>query len=107
MLAHLKYKIDFLNPLIKRQWARIYDEINGILIFITDLHEDYFLDSDIWMIDDTFKTSPNEYNQVLNIMGANLLKNTYSTVAHILLKGKREIDYTNCLTLFISQIVNS
>lgn len=103
-LAHLKYQNDDLNPLIKRQWARIYDEINGILIFITDLHEDYFLDSDIWMIDDTFKTSPNEYNQVLNIMGANLLKNTYLMVAHILLNGKREIDYTNGLGLFLKRV---
>lgn len=52
-----------------------------------------FLNSDIWLIDETFRTVPRSYEQVLNIMGANLLNNTYLKFGHILLKGKKEIDY--------------
>lgn len=98
--AHLKYAIDDLNPNIKHLWARLHDKINGILIFMTDIHEDYFLDADIWLIDDPFKSAPKQCVQVLNIMGTNLLKNNYLTIRHIFLKGKREVDYTNGLTHF-------
>lgn len=106
-LAHMKYVNDDLNPNSKHLWARMHDEINGVLIFMTELHEEYFVDSDIWMIDGTFRCAPKEYEQILNIMGANLLKNTYLTVGHILLKGKKEVDYINGLTSFLSQIVSS
>lgn len=40
-------------------------------------------------------------------MGANLINNTYLTIGHIILKSKKEKDYTNALKLFISQISNS
>lgn len=98
---------DDINPNKKHLWARMHDEINGFLIFMTDIHEDYFLNSDVWMLDGTFRTSPKEYTQVLNIMGANLLDQTYLTVGHILLKSKKQADYSNALILFLSQVVGS
>ena len=58
------------------------------------------------MIDDTFKEFPTKYNQVINIVGANLFKKKYLMVDHILFKCNREIDYTDGVTLFI-QIVSS
>lgn len=59
------------------------------------------------MLDGTFRTSLKEYTQVLNIMGANLLNKTYLTVGHIMLKRKKQADYTNAEILFLSQIVGS
>ena len=106
-LAHLKYMSDDLIPTKKHLCARIHDEVNGVLIFMTELHEDYLLNSDIWLIDGTFKTAPRNYTQVLNIMGANLLSKTYLTVGHILLKSKKEADYSNGLKLFLGQIASS
>lgn len=98
---------DDIFPSKKHIWARLHDEINGILIFMTDIHEEYFLNADIWLIDGTFRTSPRKYAQVLNVMGCNLLSNTYLTIGHILLKSKKENDYKNGLSLFLSQVVNS
>lgn len=98
---------DDIIPSKKHIWERLHDEINGILIFMTDIHEEYFLNSDIWLIDVTFRTSPREYAQVLNVMGCNLLSNTYLTIGHILLKSKKENDYKNGLSLFLSQVVSS
>ena len=79
-------------PSKKHFWARLHDEINGILIFMTDIHEECFLNADIWLIDGTFLTSIREYTQVLNVMACNLLSNTYLTIGHILLKSKKEND---------------
>lgn len=36
---------DDINLNKKHLWAGIHDEINGFLIFMTDIHEDYFLNS--------------------------------------------------------------
>lgn len=47
----------------------------------------------LFLNSETFRTAPRSYEQVLNIMGANLLNNTYLKFGHILLKGKKEIDY--------------
>lgn len=74
---------------------------------MTDIQEDYLVNADVWMIDGTFRTAPKDYCQVLNIMGANLIKKTYLTVGHILLKSKKESDYSTSLSLFITQIISS
>ena len=98
---------DDLNPNESRLWCRLNDEVNNIMLFMTDLHEDILIDSDVWLIDGTFKTSPRNFNQVLNIMAVNTLKKKYITVSHILLGGKKESDYTFALNTFLSQIVSS
>lgn len=59
------------------------------------------------MIDGPFRCAPKDYEPICNIMGANLLRNTYLTVGHILLKSKKETNYTYGLTAFLSQIVIS
>lgn len=57
------------------------------------------------MIDGTFRKSSKGYCQIKNVMGANTLKNTYLTVAHILINGKKEEDYTLALKNLLNQIV--
>lgn len=74
---------------------------------MTDIHEEYFLNADIWLIDSTFRTSPREYAQVLYVMFCNLLSNSFLTIGHILLKSKKENDYKNGLNLFLSQVASS
>ena len=96
-----------LNPSHHRLWGRIHDEINVIIILMTDLHEDFLIKSDIWLVDGTFRRAPRGFEQVLNIMGANLINNTYLTCGHIMLKSKTEKDYLKGLELFISQIISS
>ena len=76
-LSHLKYMYDDLFPNKKRLWARLHDEVNGIIIFMTDLREEYFLNADIWLIDGTFRMAPKNFSKILNIMGAILINNTY------------------------------
>lgn len=44
-----------------------YMKVNGLIIFMYDLNEDYFFNTDVWMIDGTFKTAPNGLGQILNI----------------------------------------
>lgn len=57
------------------------------------------------MIDGTFRMSSKGYSQIKNVMGANTLKNTYLTVAHILINCKKEEDYTLALKNLLNQIV--
>lgn len=42
---------DDINPEQIRLLGRLHDEINGIIIFKTDLHEDFLVNSDILMFD--------------------------------------------------------
>lgn len=106
-LSHLKIMTDDINPNQNRLWGRIHDEMNGVIILMTDLHEDYLIKADIWMIDGTFRTAPQGFQQVVNIMGANLVNNNYLTCSHILLNKKDEDSYINGLHLFLSQIISS
>lgn len=63
-----------IDPKVLRHWCRIHDEVNGIIIFMCDFHEDYLVNSDIWMINGAFRSAPKGYNQILNTMGGNTLK---------------------------------
>ena len=78
--SHLKFMKDDLNPNESRLWCRLNDEVNNIMLFMTDLHEDILIDSDVWLIDGTFKTSPRNFNQVLNIMAVNI--NFYTIIQY-------------------------
>ena len=69
---------------------------------MTDLHEEYFSNSNIWLIDGTFRMVSKNFSQILKIMGVNLMNNKYLTIGHIILKSKKENDYTNALALFLS-----
>ena len=106
-LAHLKLMKDDINPSHQRLWGRIYDEMSGILILMTDLHENFLIKADIWLVDGTFKTAPQGFEQVLNIMGVNLIDKVYLTCGHILLKSKKKDDYVKGFQLFLSQIISS
>ena len=105
--SHLKFMKDDLNPTESRLWCRLNDEVNNLMLFMTDLHEDILIDSDVWLIDGTFRTAPRNFNQVINIMAVNTLKKKYITVAHLLINGKKEADYTFSLNTFLTQIVSS
>lgn len=72
---------------------------------MTEVHEEYFIDSDISMIDDTFHNAPRRHEQQLNIMWANMIqKHIFNCYSY---PFKKEIGYNNGLTLFICQIVSS
>ena len=62
-LSHLKFMNDILLPNKKRLWARLHDKVNGNVIFMTDLHEEYFLYSDIWFIDGSFCMAPKNFSR--------------------------------------------
>ena len=87
--SHLKFMKDDLNPNENRLWCRLNDEVNNIMLFMTDLHEDILIDSDVWLIDGTFRTSPRNFNQVLNIMAVNTLKKIYYSCSYIIGWKKR------------------
>lgn len=42
------------------------------------------------MVDGTFRATLPEFDQDINIMGANLLKKTYMTFCHILIKKEKK-----------------
>lgn len=71
--SHLKFLPDDINKNKNRLWCRTFDEVNELAIFMTDLHEDFLINADIWLIDGTFRTTPKGFNQIVNIMGVNTM----------------------------------
>ncbi|KAM0675565.1 hypothetical protein GVAV_000931 [Gurleya vavrai] len=68
------------------------DDPERFLIFYSDLMFDYLLNCDIWLIDCTFKSVPNNFDQLMTIHGFLFAKTTLTI--SVILKTKKEVVYT-------------
>ena len=87
----------------KRVWVRS-DDRTGIILFMSDLNENFLNEAQIWQIDATFKSCPKDFLQCLNIMGVNLCNRTYLPIAHILMKRRDSGAYRHAIGRFLGEI---
>ena len=75
-----------------RLWVRCEDR-QGIVMFMTDKHEQILARSQMWQVDATYQACPNGWEQLLNVMAVDESYHQYWPAAHILMKGKATRDY--------------
>lgn len=69
----------------RRKWVRSQDTAIGMVIFMTDLHEQMMASAAVWQVDGTFKAAPRQFQQLLNVMAVDIYGKRYLPVCHVLL----------------------
>ena len=64
------------------KWVRS-DDRTGLILFMSELNQQFLEQATVWQIDGTFKCSWQSFAQCL---GVDVIRKTYVTVAHILMK---------------------
>ena len=93
---------DLWHPGQHRLWVRCEDR-QGLVMFMTDKHEQILARSQMWQVDATYQACPNGWVQLLNIMAVDESYYQYWPAAHILMKGRTAKDYREAfLRLLVS-----
>ena len=76
-----------------------------ILLFMSEMQQDWLVQSQVWLIDSTFKIAPGGFLQVLNVMGVRFGQaEQYGIGAHILMKRREISDYKLALQELLNLI---
>ena len=85
------------------KWVRS-DDRTGLILFMSELNQQFLEQATVWQIDGTFKCAPRSFAQCLNIMAVNVIRKTYVPVAHILMKARDHEAYSIAIGRFMEQL---
>ncbi|KAG0437908.1 hypothetical protein DMUE_3413 [Dictyocoela muelleri] len=98
------FKYTFGNELFLQFDSGINDE-ERIILFHTDLNSNIFLKSKVWLVDGTFYTAPNDYEQILILHCSYFSK--IIPLIYVIMKRKNTNSYDKVFSYLTAKTINA